>query len=181
MAGWRTDTWTDDREMYGRTGGENTSLLGGGLGFCFCFSAGSSRNPRVEIEPGPSCQSHPQPGLCSRPLELTSPSLTPQGSQAPPCRALLPTARPPDPTLHTVKPSFFPPRLSPQMPRPVPPHHSRTGAQPFLPETFREEAPKSPSLAGEDFWTFWGEGNSHIHAVECSRHKTSCVRHLKSH
>ena len=37
VGGWRTDTWTDDREMYGRIGGENTSLLGGGLGFFFFF------------------------------------------------------------------------------------------------------------------------------------------------
>lgn len=37
VGGGRTDTWTDDREVYGRRGGENTSLLGGGLGFLFCF------------------------------------------------------------------------------------------------------------------------------------------------
>ena len=145
-------THGDKRETGGRIGGENTSLLGGGLGLVFCFfPAGSSRNPRKAKDwpdlpiPPLAWALLPPPGThptLRHTLGVSGPS--PQSSIA---HSNSPRAPPP-----TVKPStVFPPRLSQSMPRPVPPHHSRTGAQSFLPETFRKEAPKSPSLAGEDF------------------------------
>ena len=112
MGGGRTDTGENRDGRADRR--RDAPLLGGGLGLVVCFFLQAALETQEKPRVGPTCQSHPQRGLCSAPgAHPTLPH--PQGSQAPPRRALLPIATAAEaPPLHTVKPSsFFPSQAFP--------------------------------------------------------------------
>lgn len=94
MGGGQTDTPTDDREVDGWVGTLPFWVVGLGFGV---FSIGSSRNLRMEIEPGPHLPIPPH-NLGSAPSPWNSPHPpSDPGTSAPSLVALLPLPTAPDP------------------------------------------------------------------------------------